>query len=187
MSRTTGVRWYPAGPPGAPTVLARTGCRPVFAIGCPQSWQVERTGMRPSPSRCSWPGSGAAPGASYVRSRSTGGPWPSTKLLGSPKPGCAAPSRFSSRLGSSPGTSLRQARSTSALRAAFSVARSCTGSPRSMPLRSRQRMPALRQPVERHLHPAGQYPRVLSPNRRQRPTSPLPGSCSHPKSPKSNP
>ncbi len=72
-------------------------------------------------------------------------------------------------------------------RAAFSVARSCTGSPRSMPSRSRQRMPALRQPVERQRHPAGQYPRVPSPNGRQRPTSPLPGPCPHPKSPKSNP
>ncbi len=57
----------------------------------------------------------------------------------------------------------------------------------SMPSRSRQRMLALRQPVERQRHPAGHNPRVPSPNGRQRPTLPPPGPCPHSKSPKSNP
>ncbi len=113
-------------------------------------------------------------------------PWPSTKPSASPKPGCAVPSRSSSRWGSLPGTSPRQARSTSARKAAFSA-----GDP--TPLRggvcrrvhgsecSRSGSPWSASAIPQASTLASPAPTGASAQRHR------PGPCPHPKSPKSNP
>ncbi len=143
----------------------------------------KKTGMPPLPSRCSWPGSGAARGGCYARSRSTGGPWPARSPRPQRSPGAWRPR--GPRRGGVPGPVRARGRQEVPAHGGrhFSAGRSCIGSGRSMPSRSRQRMPALRQPAERQRHPqAGTL--ASQPQRAPAPNVAAPRPCPHPKSPK---